>query len=70
MTTGRGNCNFMTTGQGLMAGRLSATRGLFGVRERPQGCAMTIEGHVPVHISDASAKAVSTFLVRVWVSRA
>jgi hypothetical protein len=27
----------MTTGRGLMAGRLSATRGLFGARELAQG---------------------------------
>jgi hypothetical protein len=27
----------MTTGRGLMAGRLSATRGLFGSRELAQG---------------------------------
>jgi len=35
----------MTTGRGLVAGRLSATRGPFGARELAQGCALTIEGH-------------------------
>jgi hypothetical protein len=60
----------MTTGRGLTAGRLSATRGLFGVRELAQGYAITIEGHFSVRISNASPKAVITFLVPVCVNRA
>jgi len=39
MTTGRGceKLQLTTTGQGLRAGRLTATRGLFGARELAQG---------------------------------
>ncbi len=60
----------MTTGRGLMAGRLSATRGRFDARELAQGCAITIEGRFSVRIGNAWPKAVITFLVPVCVSRA
>jgi len=36
-----GNCKPKTTGRGLMAGRLSAPGGLFGLRQLAQGFAIT-----------------------------
>ena len=60
----------MTTGRGLMAGRLSATRGLLVRANWRRGSAITIEGHFSVRISNASPEAVITFLVPVCVSRA
>jgi hypothetical protein len=59
----------MTTGRGLIAGRLSATGGQFGARELPQGGPITIEWHVRVRISIELPKAVITFLIPVCVSR-